>query len=65
MMPTVDHPVAGAVTTIGAPVKFSQTYACIKAAAPTLGQHSREILEELNYSSLEIEQLIQDKIILG
>src|SRR5262249_13377834 len=44
MVTTVSHPVAGAVQTIGLPVKFAGTPGAIDQAAPLLGQHGIEIL---------------------
>lgn len=58
MVPTVEHPVAGRVQTIGLPVKFSRTPGMIAAAAPLFGQHTREILEDAGYGEAEIEALI-------
>ena len=44
---TLDHPVAGAVTMPGAPYKFAATPWRLRRPAPTLGQHTREVLEPL------------------
>lgn len=44
MVPTVAHPVAGKMQTLGLPVKFSDTPGGVQCAAPTLGQHNAEIL---------------------
>jgi crotonobetainyl-CoA:carnitine CoA-transferase CaiB-like acyl-CoA transferase len=60
MVVTVDHPTAGAVKTLGPPVKFSETPGAVVRAAPTFGQHSREILAEHGFSPEEIERLIAD-----
>lgn len=58
MIVEVDHPVAGAVKTLGHPVKFSETPASIRSAAPLLGQHSREVLHEAGYDAGQIEAMI-------
>ncbi len=63
MVPTVDHPVAGKVQTIGAPVKFSETACRIDAAAPTLGQHTRDILKEAGYSDAEIGVFMANRVV--
>jgi crotonobetainyl-CoA:carnitine CoA-transferase CaiB-like acyl-CoA transferase len=58
MILEVDHPVAGRVKTLGHPVKFSETPASVRRAAPVLGQHSREILQEAGYGTAQIESMI-------
>ena len=47
MVETVAHPTAGPVKMLGIPVKFSDTPASIRAAPPTLGQHSDKILQDM------------------
>ena len=63
MVPEVEHPVAGKVQTIGLPVKFSKTPGKVAAPAPLFGQHTREVLAELGYSSDEIEKLIAERAV--
>ncbi|HWB46707.1 MAG TPA: CoA transferase [Hyphomicrobiaceae bacterium] len=58
MVPTLDHPVAGRMQTIGLPIKFSETPGTRPAAAPVYGEHSRQILEEAGYGASEIEEII-------
>ena len=60
MVTEVNHPVAGEVRTIGAPVKFNSTPAGINRAAPVLGQHTAEVLREAGYSDSEIQKLSTD-----
>jgi len=60
MVPEVDHPVAGTVKTIGAPVKFHGTPAGVKRPAPLLGQHTEEVLAEAGFSADEIRAVLKD-----
>jgi crotonobetainyl-CoA:carnitine CoA-transferase CaiB-like acyl-CoA transferase len=59
MVPTVTHPVAGEVRTIGLPVKFSATPGGVTEPAPRLGEHTREVLREIEYSDAEIDALAE------
>ncbi len=59
----VDHPGYGAVRMLGFPMKFSGNPCRVRRPAPTLGQHSEEILAELAYSEAECAELRQDRII--
>jgi crotonobetainyl-CoA:carnitine CoA-transferase CaiB-like acyl-CoA transferase len=59
MVPVVEHAVAGAVETLGLPVKFSATPGGVASGAPTLGQHSRDVLAEAGYNPREIDDLIE------
>jgi crotonobetainyl-CoA:carnitine CoA-transferase CaiB-like acyl-CoA transferase len=58
MIVELDHPSAGPVKTLGHPVKFSETPASIRSAAPVLGQHSREVLSEAGYDGETIDAMI-------
>ncbi|MFN8757884.1 MAG: CaiB/BaiF CoA transferase family protein [Tagaea sp.] len=51
MVVTTEHATLGRVETLGAPVKFSDTPAAVRRAAPTLGQHNDEIFAELGFGS--------------
>lgn len=59
-----EHPVAGAMKTLGFPAKFSATPGQFNSPAPLLGQHNKAILEELGYSAEEIDAF-QKKHILS
>ena len=48
----------GVLRHIGVPVKLSETPGGVRNRAPALGEHSREILEGVGYSSDEINGLI-------
>ena len=53
-----DHPTLGRIRTLGAPVKMSLTPPITGRPAPLLGQHTREVLLEIGYSSDELAQLM-------
>jgi succinate---hydroxymethylglutarate CoA-transferase len=64
MVETVAHPTAGPVKILGIPLKFSDTPASIRAAPPTLGQHSDEILQNmLGYDAVRIARLRANRTI--
>lgn len=60
-----EHPVAGAMKTLGFPAKFSKTPGQFRTAAPLLGQHNKEILTELGYTEDEVQTLMSDKVMNG
>jgi crotonobetainyl-CoA:carnitine CoA-transferase CaiB-like acyl-CoA transferase len=57
MVPEVNHPVAGKIKTIGLPVKFSHTPGEVRSAAPTLGQHTVDVLVEAGYDEAKARQI--------
>jgi crotonobetainyl-CoA:carnitine CoA-transferase CaiB-like acyl-CoA transferase len=57
MVVEVDHPRAGRTRALGMPIKFGTGAADMTRPAPLFGQHSREILDALGYSSDEIAAL--------
>ncbi len=59
----VDHPTRGRMPVVGAPWRFSETPAEVAAAAPELGQHTEEILQELDYSWEQIETLREQGVL--
>ena len=65
MVLEVDHPRAGRVKTLGTPIKFSATPGEVTRAAPLLGEHTREVLEGLGYTSAEIDRLQADGAVLA
>lgn len=58
-----EHPVAGPIVNLGFPAKFSKTPGQVRRPAPYLGQHTREVLRELNYSEDAIRELEENNII--
>ncbi len=57
MIVETNHPIAGPVKAIGLPLKFSETPGGVTRAAPTLGQHGREILAEYGFSEDRITEM--------
>jgi crotonobetainyl-CoA:carnitine CoA-transferase CaiB-like acyl-CoA transferase len=47
------HATAGDLTLLGVPIKLSNTPGSVRTAPPTLGQHTKAVLEELGLSSAE------------
>ena len=58
-----DHPVQGPVTIPGYPVHFSACNAGTWKAAPQLGEHTDEVLQQVGLSNADIENLRNDGII--
>ena len=57
MLVEVDHPVAGTVTALGCPIKFSHGDGVTRRGAPLYGEHTAEVLAELGYSEAEVIRL--------
>jgi crotonobetainyl-CoA:carnitine CoA-transferase CaiB-like acyl-CoA transferase len=56
---TVNHPTEGQLRTTAFPVNFSGTPADVtRRHAPRLGEHTREVLEELGYAGERIDSLL-------
>ena len=53
----LEHPAAGAVRHIGLAAKLYGTPGRMDRPAPTMGQHTEEVLAEAGYSTAEIEEL--------
>ena len=53
----MDHPRAGKVRMVGAPVRLSETPGSVRSPAPTLGEHTDEVLAELGYKPADIAEL--------
>jgi len=58
------HRGLGNIKMLQFPFNFSKTpVATARSAAPSLGEHTDKVLAEYGYSSKEIEQLKNDKVI--
>jgi crotonobetainyl-CoA:carnitine CoA-transferase CaiB-like acyl-CoA transferase len=53
----VNHPRLGRIRILNQAVKLSRTPATMKTATPEIGEHTDEVLRELEYSDAEIAQL--------
>lgn len=58
-----DHPRAGRFKTIATPVRLEKTPGTIRTPAPSLGEHSRDVLAEAGFTGAEIEALAERRII--
>ena len=58
MVVELEHPKAGRTRALGLPIKLSATPGRVTRAAPTYGQHTREVLGEFGFSAAEIDALI-------
>jgi 2-methylfumaryl-CoA isomerase len=65
MFSMLDHPGIGAYLTPGNPIAFSDAERVVPTRAPSLGEHTDEILTEIGYTDGEIGRLHDDKIIAG
>jgi crotonobetainyl-CoA:carnitine CoA-transferase CaiB-like acyl-CoA transferase len=63
MVLEIDDPELGRVKEIGFSIKLSDTPGQVRTLAPRLGQHTDEILSDLGYSQVEIENLHSERII--
>ncbi len=60
----VDDPMRGKTKQVGFPWVFSQTPASVRRVAPELGEHTEEILLELDYTRDDIARLKTEGVIL-
>ena len=65
LVQTVDGPGGTPIQTLLPPWDFSETPVELERPAPTLGQHTREILAELGYGSREATTLLDERVVIG
>lgn len=65
MVVDVRHPVAGEIKAVTSPIRYGGTPVQAPVAAPTLGQHSAEILAEQGFTADEISDLAGAGIVRG
>ncbi len=62
---TLQHPESGPVKVLGSPFKSNRSPGVVSSAAPTIGQHTKDVLSDLlGYSDKQIDKLVSDKIIV-
>lgn len=59
MIIEMEHPAVGIIRALGNPMKLSATPVSYRLPPPLLGEHTRQILQELGYSAEEIDRLAE------
>ena len=57
-----EHPQLGKVNTVSSPINVHGVTKEIPKAAPSMGEHSHEILRQLNFDEADIEDMIQNGV---
>ena len=65
MITSYDHPVGGTVKVVAPATKLSETPASVDRPPPLIGEHTREILREFDYSDEEIDGYLHQGVIAG
>jgi crotonobetainyl-CoA:carnitine CoA-transferase CaiB-like acyl-CoA transferase len=63
MIEAVEHAVLGTVNVLGVPIKLSDTPGRVRTAPPVLGQHTEQVLRELEFPPGTIEELRRRNVI--
>ncbi len=63
MLIQIAHPKLGKISLVGIPIKLSETPGGINRPPPMLGQHTEEVLKELNYGEAQVIALKQKKAV--
>ena len=68
MFHEVEHPTVGSLKVVRSPFEVDSEFSHSRhpdAIAPGLGQHTCEVLGELNYSDVEIQTLLADGVVVS
>jgi crotonobetainyl-CoA:carnitine CoA-transferase CaiB-like acyl-CoA transferase len=65
LIQTLNHPVLGDLKMPACPMSMSETAAGSNRPPPTLGQHNREVLGEIGYSTEEIDALFDSRTVVS
>jgi crotonobetainyl-CoA:carnitine CoA-transferase CaiB-like acyl-CoA transferase len=63
MTVTVPHPLAGSVTLVASPLRFQNSPVESSRAAPLLGEHTDQILQQIGLTDDQIRDLRADSVI--
>ena len=63
MLLEMPHPTLASIKQAGIPIKFSSTEGSIERHPPLLGEHTHEVLSELDYSDDDVERLRAEEAI--
>lgn len=63
MFKTMEHPTEGTIRYTAPPVLFSDTPASVRTGAPSIGQHTDEILREAGYGDADIAALRAGRVV--
>lgn len=63
MLTEVAHPKLGKLSLVGIPIKLSETKGAISKHPPMLGEHTEEVLKELNYNEADIMALKKKRVV--
>jgi crotonobetainyl-CoA:carnitine CoA-transferase CaiB-like acyl-CoA transferase len=63
LVQSVEHPRAGSIPALAAPIMMSATPAQIRRPPPAFGQHTYEILQEIGYSDSQIGRFADKRIV--
>jgi crotonobetainyl-CoA:carnitine CoA-transferase CaiB-like acyl-CoA transferase len=62
-LPDAEHPDAGTYKQVPPPVRFSASPSSIRRHAPLIGQHNREVLEEVGLTAAEVASLEESGVL--